>query len=70
MADELEVVVPRGSPEPSSCRTCTRPTCETPIVPGAIDHRDSVLTTDEQDDDWAMMICVSRAACPRIVLEL
>jgi ferredoxin-NADP reductase len=66
----LEVAEEAGVLALSSCRVGTCGTCETPIVSGEIDHRDSVLTPEEQDDNWAMMICVSRAACPRIVLEL
>lgn len=66
----LEVVEEQGVLALASCRVGTCGTCETPIVDGVIDHRDSVLSPEEQDDDFAMMICVSRAACPRIVLEL
>lgn len=54
----------------SSCETGTCGTCETPVLEGAIEHRDSVLTADEQAAGDRMMICVSRAACPRITLEL
>lgn len=54
----------------SSCREGTCGTCETPVLEGVIDHRDSVLTADEQAAGDRMMICVSRAACERIVLEL
>jgi ferredoxin len=66
----LEVAEEAGVLALSSCRVGTCGTCETPVVSGEIDHRDSVLTPEEQEDSWAMMICVSRAACPRIVLEL
>ena len=66
----LEVVEEAGVLALSSCRVGTCGTCETPIIEGDIDHRDSVLSPEEQDDNFAMMICVSRAACPRIVLEL
>lgn len=66
----LEVAEDAGVLALSSCRAGTCGTCETPVVAGEIDHRDSVLTPEEQDDSWAMMICVSRAACPRITLEL
>jgi ferredoxin-NADP reductase len=66
----LEVAEEAGVLALSSCRVGTCGTCETPIVSGEVDHRDSVLTPEEQEDNWAMMICVSRAACPRIVLEL
>ncbi len=54
----------------SSCREGTCGTCETPVLEGAVDHRDSVLTADEQAAGDRMMICVSRAACERLVLEL
>lgn len=54
----------------SSCEEGTCGTCETPVLEGLVDHRDSVLTADEQAAGDRMMICVSRAACPRIVLEL
>ena len=54
----------------SSCREGTCGTCETTVVEGEIDHRDSVLTPTERLNGDVMMICVSRAAGPRLVLEL
>ena len=66
----LEVVEEAGVLALSSCRAGTCGTCEVPVVAGEVDHRDSVLSPEEQDDDVAMMICVSRAACPRIIIEL
>jgi ferredoxin len=66
----LEVVEEAGVLALASCRVGTCGTCEVPVVDGDIDHRDSVLSPEEQDDNVAMMICVSRAACPRITIEL
>ncbi|MCU1476070.1 MAG: oxidoreductase [Subtercola sp.] len=66
----LEVVEEAGVLALSSCREGTCGTCETPVVSGEVDHRDSVLTPEEQAENAVMMICVSRAACPRLVLEL
>lgn len=66
----LDVVEEAGALAVSSCRTGTCGTCETPVIEGEVDHRDSVLSPEERDDNLAMMICVSRAACPRLVLEL
>ncbi|MFB2584397.1 PDR/VanB family oxidoreductase [Herbiconiux liukaitaii] len=66
----LDVVEEAGVLVLSSCREGTCGTCETPVVSGEVDHRDSVLTPEEQDANETMMICVSRAACPRLVLEL
>jgi ferredoxin-NADP reductase len=66
----LEVVEEAGVVALASCRVGTCGTCEVPVIDGEIDHRDSVLSPEEQDDGLAMMICVSRAACPRITIEL
>ncbi len=54
----------------SSCREGTCGTCETPVLAGEVDHRDSILSPGEQAQNDVMYICVSRAACPRLVLDL
>lgn len=66
----LDVVEDQGVLVVSSCRKGTCGTCETPVLEGDIEHRDSVLTPDDQDAADTMMICVSRAAGPRLVLDL
>jgi ferredoxin-NADP reductase len=66
----LEVVEEAGVLVLSSCQEGTCGTCETPVLEGEVDHRDSILTPDEQASNSLMYICVSRAACPRLVLEL
>lgn len=53
----------------SSCRRGTCGTCEVPVLEGEIEHRDSVLTPLEREESAVMMVCVSRAACPLIVLD-
>ena len=45
-------------------------TCETAVMDGEIDHRDSVLTEEEQAAGDVMMICVSRCKGPRLTLDL
>jgi hypothetical protein len=40
------------------------------VLAGTVQHRDSLLTPAEQAAHDTMMICVSRAACPRLVLDL
>ncbi|GGG47361.1 cytochrome P450 [Kocuria dechangensis] len=67
----LEAAERAGLPVISSCKTGTCGTCETPILSGRADHRDSILTASEQEADETLMICVSRAAagCPRLVLD-
>lgn len=44
-------------------------TCEQGVLEGEVDHRDSVLDEDEQAANDCMMVCVSRARSPRLVLD-
>jgi ferredoxin-NADP reductase len=44
-------------------------TCETGVVDGEVDHRDSVLDPDEQAEMDCMMVCVSRCRGERLVLD-
>lgn len=44
-------------------------TCETGVIEGEVDHRDSVLDEDEQEENDAMMVCVSRCRSARLVLD-
>lgn len=53
-----------------SCREGTCGTCETAVLEGRPDHRDSVLTASEQAQGKTMMVCVSRALSDRLVLDL
>ncbi|MER6064179.1 PDR/VanB family oxidoreductase [Streptomyces sp. NPDC001792] len=53
-----------------SCTEGTCGTCETDVLEGAPDHRDSVLTEEERSAGDTMMICVSRCRGARLVLDL
>ena len=66
----LDVVEEAGVLVLSSCREGTCGTCETGVLAGEIDHRDSILTPDEQDAGDVMYICVSRSAGGKLTLEL
>ncbi|MFK4247425.1 PDR/VanB family oxidoreductase [Micromonospora chokoriensis] len=66
----LQAVEEAGVSVLSSCREGTCGTCETPVLDGVPDHRDSLLTAQERAAGDTMMICVSRARTPRLVLEL
>ena len=44
-------------------------TCETGVLEGEIDHRDSILDEDEQEAMDTMMVCVSRCRGARLVLD-
>jgi ferredoxin-NADP reductase len=65
----LEVLEEAGVEVAYSCREGVCGTCETGVLDGIVDHRDSILLPEEQEAQDAMMICVSRADCPRLVLD-
>ncbi|MFD7287142.1 PDR/VanB family oxidoreductase [Streptomyces sp. NPDC059863] len=66
----LEVAREAGAPVLSSCAEGICGTCETEVLEGEPDHRDSVLGPEERESGETMMICVSRARGPRLVLDL
>ncbi|MFC9594738.1 PDR/VanB family oxidoreductase [Streptomyces sp. NPDC056944] len=51
-----------------SCQQGFCGTCQQRVLEGEIDHRDELLTDDERDG--SMLICVSRCAGKRLVLDL
>ncbi|MGW1271899.1 PDR/VanB family oxidoreductase [Streptomyces sp. NPDC002491] len=53
-----------------SCTEGTCGTCETDVLEGVPEHRDSVLTAAEREAGETMMICVSRCRGRRLVLDL
>lgn len=66
----LEVLTAAGIEVDSSCAEGICGTCETAVLEGEIDHRDSLLSSDEKAANDVMFICVSRAACPQITIDL
>jgi ferredoxin-NADP reductase len=66
----LDVVEEAGVAVMSSCRSGTCGTCETPVLGGTVEHRDTVLTDDERRSGQSMMICVSRSVLPTLTLDL
>ena len=62
--DGLETL---GVAVPNACRTGVCGSCETKILDGEPEHRDSVLAPDFST---TLMVCVSRAAGDRLVLDL
>ncbi|WP_314220983.1 PDR/VanB family oxidoreductase [Streptomyces zaehneri] len=53
-----------------SCTEGTCGTCETDVLEGTPEHRDSVLSPQEREAGETMMICVSRCRGRRLVLDL
>ena len=66
----LDVLRESGVSMLSSCSEGICGTCETAVIEGIPDHRDSVLTDDEKAVNDALMPCVSRSLTERLVLDL
>ncbi|MUL79058.1 PDR/VanB family oxidoreductase [Mycolicibacterium sp. CBMA 226] len=66
----LQVIHEAGISVPYSCEEGICGTCEISVRAGTVDHRDSLLTPDEQAANDCMLICVSRAAGPKLVLDI
>lgn len=69
-ASILETVRSAGVEVLYSCGEGTCGTCETDVLEGVPEHRDTVLTPAERAVGDTMMICVSRCAGARLVLDL
>ncbi len=63
----LEAMRAHGHDAPSSCESGTCGTCRTRLVEGEADHRDLVLAEHERATN--IMLCVSRARSPRLVVD-
>jgi len=66
----LAAVRQAGVSTVSSCHEGTCGSCETAVLAGTPEHRDSVLDEADRAANEYMMICVSRSLTPRLVLDL
>jgi ferredoxin-NADP reductase len=66
----LDAVRRAGVDVLSSCRQGTCGTCETGVLEGQPDHRDSILDDVERTAGDCMFLCVSRSRTDRLVLDL
>jgi tetrachlorobenzoquinone reductase len=66
----LEVLLSEGVEVSRSCMEGVCGTCETPVLEGIPDHRDSVLSRREREANKTMMICCSGSKTSRLVLDL
>lgn len=66
----LEILEDNGIPVLSSCRSGVCGTCETDVLEGTPEHRDSFLTAEERESNATMMVCVSRCAGRRLLLDV
>lgn len=65
----LDVATDNGVFVVRSCSEGVCGTCETVLIEGEPDHRDSVLSQDDREHG-CFMPCVSRACSAKLVLDL
>lgn len=66
----LEAVRSVRSDVPSSCQEGYCGTCETRVIAGRPDHRGSLMSPEEHDEEGTMLICVGRSRSDKLILDL
>lgn len=66
----LDCLLENGVEPPYSCREGVCGTCEVRVLDGVPDHRDLVLSPEQQAANDRMMVCCSGAKSPKLVLDL
>ena len=66
----LEVVQSVKPDMPFSCTEGYCGSCESVVLDGEPDHRGSLMTPEEHDEEGTMLICVGRSKSHRLVLDL
>ena len=66
----LDALLAAGVDAGHSCLEGVCGTCETKVIEGIPDHRDTVLTAAERASNRTMMICCSGSKSSRLVLDL
>jgi ferredoxin len=66
----LQVLIEEGIDPLYDCQRGECGICQVPVLEGVPDHRDHILSEEEQASNKVMQICVSRAKTPRLVLDL
>jgi ferredoxin-NADP reductase len=66
----IDALADAGVEVDHSCQEGTCGTCETAVLAGVPDHRDSILSTVERAANDCMMICVGRCVEGPLVLDL
>jgi vanillate O-demethylase ferredoxin subunit len=66
----LDVVLDAGISVNTSCREGICGSCETRIISGQAEHRDALLSPEEQAANQTMMICCSGSRSSKLVLDL
>lgn len=69
-ASILQTLLGAGVEVPHSCEQGVCGACETRVLAGEPDHRDSILTEGERRANKTMMICCSGSSGGRLILDL
>ncbi len=65
-----DILQEASAPVSFSCQEGYCGTCETRVLEGVPDHRDTILTGEEKAAGTIMMVCCGRSRTPRLVLDL
>jgi vanillate O-demethylase ferredoxin subunit len=66
----LDILLDHGVNVSFSCSDGICGTCETRVIDGIPDHRDSFLSDEEKADNSKIMVCCSRSRSPVLTLDL
>lgn len=66
----LDAIEAAGVAAPCLCRGGACGECVTTVLDGEVDHRDDFLSAQDKSGNGLIMLCVSRARGPRLVLDL
>jgi ferredoxin len=66
----LDILLDAGVNVSFSCSEGICGTCETKVIDGIPDHRDSFLTDEEKAENSKIMICCSGSKSPVLTLDL
>jgi tetrachlorobenzoquinone reductase len=65
----LDILLDAGVNVSFSCTEGFCGTCETKVIDGIPDHRDSFLSDEERSENSKIMICCSRSKSPVLTLD-
>ena len=66
----LEAIRSVGPNVPSSCQEGYCGTCETRVLSGQPEHRGTLMSPEEHDEEGTMLLCVGRSRSSTLVLDL
>ena len=66
----LDILLDNGINVSFSCSDGICGTCETKVIEGIPDHRDSFLSDEEKAENGKIMVCCSRSKSPVLTLDL